>query len=777
MKREFGKKVIEEFLSGTYTPRGRVDLTAVISTDGVYIPGHGIPTVILIGRSRKPVLSTVRAALGVRGEPGQPDDPAQGLAWRDIVDHLGQPGYNGTYVSITDLDRETLAHHPWSLSGGGAGDLKDSLDSTGYSTPSQRALRIGVFGIMGADDAFMTTIDAARRADERDAFRPLVIGEMVRDFTIVEAQPAFFPYDEQHDLRALEEFPAVARREWPLRTELGNRATFSKRSYFEEGRPWYEWHQLPKDERAHSWTITFAFVATHNHFVLDRGGKVFKQSAPVIKLPAGATDDDHFELLGILNSSTACFWLNQVSHDKGNGGIGGGIADQAWERFYEFTATKLQNFPLPKVLPGELGRAIDSVATRFQLASPSTLFVAGALSPAELQEAQSVWNELRNDMVFLQEELDWATYRLYNLIDEDFNYGGEFIAIGPEQRAFEIELGRAISGGQDETAWFERHHRSPITDIPSDWPDDYRALVQRRLDVTAANPQLALLEQPEYKRRWATPSWESQVTEAATAFALNRLERSELWLNAQGRPVTRSVVQLADLIRNDVELRAALEILTGSPHIELESALAALLAESSVPQLAAQRYKPSGLIKFREWQQVWDLQRAEDRGERVAIPVPPKYAPVDFVKASFWKARGKLDVPKERFLSYPGASGNTDDSAIYGWAGWDHAARGLALAVLVGDMTAGGANTEQIAPLLAGLVELEPWLRQWHSEVEPAFGTSPAEAISGILNAQLDHYAVTRDEVSGWSPTTALRGRGRAASAAPTNTLDLEDFS
>ena len=28
----------------------------------------------------------------------------------------------------------------------------------------------------------------------------------------------------------------------------------------------------------------FAFVATHNHFVLDRGGKVFNRSAPVIKL-------------------------------------------------------------------------------------------------------------------------------------------------------------------------------------------------------------------------------------------------------------------------------------------------------------------------------------------------------------------------------------------------------------------------------------------------------------------------------------------------------------
>ena len=66
--------------------------------------------------------------------------------------------------------------------------------------------------------------------------------------------------------------------------------------------------------------IAFAFVATHNHFVLDRGGKVFKQSAPVIKLPEGASEDDHLALLGLLNSAIACFWMQQVFHNKGRPG-------------------------------------------------------------------------------------------------------------------------------------------------------------------------------------------------------------------------------------------------------------------------------------------------------------------------------------------------------------------------------------------------------------------------------------------------------------------------
>ena len=75
--------------------------------------------------------------------------------------------------------------------------------------------------------------------------------------------------------------------------------------------------------------------------MLDRGGKVFNQSAPIIKLPADATEDDHLALLGLLNSSTACFWMKQVFHNKGGDG------DQAressasmWEIPYEFAGTQ-----------------------------------------------------------------------------------------------------------------------------------------------------------------------------------------------------------------------------------------------------------------------------------------------------------------------------------------------------------------------------------------------------------------------------------------------------
>jgi hypothetical protein len=100
---------------------------------------------------------------------------------------------------------------------------------------------------------------------------------------------------------------------WPYKTILESRKVFGGQNYRQAGKPWYEYGQIPADRQRTPLSIAFAFVATHNHFVLDRGGKIFKQSAPIIKLPSDATEDDHLALLSLLNSSTACFWMKQVS--------------------------------------------------------------------------------------------------------------------------------------------------------------------------------------------------------------------------------------------------------------------------------------------------------------------------------------------------------------------------------------------------------------------------------------------------------------------------------
>ncbi|WP_035923655.1 BREX-2 system adenine-specific DNA-methyltransferase PglX [Kocuria rosea] len=770
MKREFGKKVVEDLFAGHHIDNP-VDLTHVIDTSGAYIPGHGTPTVILIGRRRRPVTGEVRAVLGVRGEPGQPEDPSKGLVWTEIVDHVDDGGFEGTYVSVTDVQRNALSKHPWSLSGGGAASLKQALDGAAIRKPSDLAFRIGVFGIQGADDAFMVTPATPGRIGAADSYRPLVVGDQVRDFRITSADPTFFPYNARHVLESLESHPAVAERLWAHRTELGNRATFSKRTYFAEGRPWYEWHQLPKDGGAHEWTITFAEVATHNHFVLDRGGKLFKQTAPVIKFPESATEAQFFQMLGVLNSSLACFWLKQVAHNKGSTVDSNGARQTSapWEDFYQFNSTKVGQFPLAAVLPERrgalidgLGRALDSVTPRSVIADWREGRVEGGLAGALIQ-AHEQWSRLREHLVFEQEELDWETYELYGLLDEPMTYQGSSIeAIRIGQRAFEIRLAQRIEGGEEGAAWFERHGSIPTHNAPAEWPEGYRALVEKRLALMESDRSIGLLERPEYKRRWAIAPWGKQLREALEAAILDRLEDADLWRDFQG-PRTRSVAQLADLLRSDEVLLQLARELTSNPEPDLGAVIGSMAPTEAVAYLAAYRYKPSGLEKFREWQAVWDLQRREDAGEKVTIPIPPKYSTPDFQKVEYWKARGKLDVPKERFVLYPGVAREGDNSLVLGWAGWSHRDQAVALVREIMNQQALGASNEALVPMVAGLVELEPWLHQWHTELEPEFGSSAAQAVTSQIDQFLAQLQMTRDDVNAWRPPAAARGRRRSA--------------
>jgi hypothetical protein len=213
------------------------------------------------------------------------------------------------------------------------------------------------------------------------------------------------------------------------------------------------------------------------------------------------------------------------------------------------------------------------------------------------------------------------------------------------------------------------------------------------------------------------------------------------------------VAQLADRVRGDEHLVEAVRLLLGAVDVDLTRELGMLISDEAVPFLAANRYKDSGMRKRDEWEQVWELQRREDAGEKVSIPVPPKYGPTDFRKTAYWQARGKLDVPKERFITYPGAERAGDGSMIIGWAGWDQLEQARALARLLAErMAADDISPGARLPLLAGLVELEPWLHQWHVEASPEFGGSPAVFMTGFIESQLAAIGKTREDCKAWRP-------------------------
>ena len=609
MKREFGSRLVEDFLANK-------DLLLVADTSGCHIPGHSTPTVVIVGRNQQANSSPVRAALARPGESAKLFKADGGPAWQSLVEHIDEPGYKDEWFEITDFPKETLARHPWSLGGGGAQEVKQRIDAAGVGHVLGLVRRVGFFGITGADEMFLALPkDWQRLGISASAERRHVAGEEVRDWSVRSSEIVFFPYDKSGEILSVDSLSA-GRYLWPARALLSARRTFAGTTYAQAGRPWWGWHQLPQDTDTSTLTLAYANVATHGHFAASDSAYAFNSKAVVLKFDRGVIREDVVGLAAILNSSSALFWLRSVALPKP-------LVGEEWQRRYEFDATKVGTVPLPLTLPKTLGQRLASLAEQLAEHSPGAIFVQRVPTAEMLAAAQAAWSRIQAQMVSLQEELDWEVYGLYGLVDEVLTYAGmdpPGLALG--ERAFEIALARQMAADEVETAWFTQHGSTPIEDLPPEWTQEYTALVQRRIHLIANDPTLRLLEKPEYKRRWAGESWVRMQEHALRSWLLGQLEARRLWFDAQGRPTPRSVAQLADDVARVPDLVTVLALWEGRPDVPLTQSLARLLADEAVPYLAAHRYKDSGLRKREEWERTWALQRHEDAGEKLTHPGP-----------------------------------------------------------------------------------------------------------------------------------------------------------
>ncbi|MEU6628833.1 BREX-2 system adenine-specific DNA-methyltransferase PglX [Streptomyces parvus] len=764
MKREFGTKLIEEYFAH------KVELTEVIDTSGAVIPGHGTPTVILIGRPREGAKrqATIRTVRSVQGEPSAPEEgkEAEGLVWRAIVELIDRPGRAGQWVSVDDLERgRYFGKQPWILTAGGL-EMNEAISQAGTGPLSQICQSIGFNAVTREDDAYMLGAEAARRLRVPEAnVRTFHGGGSVRDWQKNDGVGTIFPYRDESRRAEIPE--AVERVLWPSRVPLRLRRALSG-SQEEQGLEWFEYSSFNPKRYWSEFLIAFPFVATHSHFVLRRDRDGFIRTAPVIMLREGATEAEYVQLLGLLNSSTVGFWLKMVSHDKGSQGVNEGYKSQAWERFYEFTGTKLQEFPLPVEYPVTLAAELEGLAQQLSATAPAALAADRVPTAPALRDAQASYDFIRARMIALQEELDWQVYSLYDLHSEDLRLPDASavpeLALG--ERAFEIVLARRVMAGEASDEWFKRHGSTPITEIPAHWSADYQALVQRRIEVIESNRAIGMVERPEYKRRWATEGWDAMRQKALKSWLLDRVEDRAYWFDVNGNPTVTALGRLVEALSADEDFMSVADLY--APQQDLAKTVRELLSEEHVPFVAALRYKPAALRKRADWEHVWDLQREEDaapdelakRRVRDRTPVPLKYTSADFLKPSYWRARGKLDVPKERFVSY--GTVNVQSPELYGWAGWDHLEQALALASYVQQA---GLGDDEIVPYLAGLLELQPWLEQWHGEYDPEFGASPAAEILAFRQQKQGVLGLTDDALRAWRPVAATRGGAKKAAA------------
>lgn len=699
MKREFGKKLIEQYLP-------TVNLDVIVNTSGAYIPGHGTPTVLLFGSQEKAVGDEVLTVLANRGEPATPEDPRQGVVWGSIAGHWNEVGYEDEYVSVVRMGREGLGQHPWSLGGGGAAELKEWLEERASSILDRIASAVGFSCVTGEDEVYLLPPAAAKRINAGQT-RPLVTGECVRDWALDATGHCVFPYTEDLEVGDREKFPRELAYLWPYRTNLGQRRRFGT-PMLQRGLTWYELQELYSEKLRTPLTITFAFVATHNHFVLDRGGKVFNRSAPIIKLPETAAEDDHLALLAYLNSSTACFWMKQVFFPKSSQRDLGEGRSLPEKLHYEFASTGLKPLPLPPTTDAQRSRLITLARTASELAQTQNdlsghhIVDEVAAHPhrdrSYIAEIESQRLALSSRLVAIQEEIDRIVYDCFGLTSD----------------------------------------------------------------------HLRLLEVPLYKRQWtgrrgvfghSAKTLAEEVQDAAKAWLQ---ERAEDLLRDATRPMT--LHELATQLASAPSVRRICTELLDATDVA-RTIQDTLDQGDAVPFLPTLYLRPTGLEKRAAWQHTWNLQRREDLGEAVApIPVPPKYKPADFIEQPCFSLRGPLDVPKERFISYPGCASTHDPSPIYGWAGWDHAQRAQALAQLyLARKTEEAWPAERLTPMLAGLDELLFWLELWHGDPHPDYGMPLSSFYADFISSECRELGLTLDDLRSWRPP---KGFGKAAKPA-----------
>ena len=129
-------------------------------------------------------------------------------------------------------------------------------------------------------------------------------------------------------------------------------------------------------------------------------------------------------------------------------------------------------------------------------------------------------------------------------------------------------------------------------------------------------------------------------------------------------------------------------------------------------------------------------------------------------------------MPKERFVSFPHCARDADPSLPVLWAGYDHLARARALAAwYVERKDTDGWPSAGSCRCWPGLLELVPWLRQWHNDIDPETGLRMGDYFAGYIEEEARELGLTLDDLRAWTPPDARpahpRPEGRGMSDTP----------
>ena len=103
-----------------------------------------------------------------------PEKPEEGKVWGAIAAHHLDESYRDELITVAEVARERLAHHPWTLGGGGAADLKQLLETNAARRLEDAVDLIG-FGAVTREDELFARAQRELR-DELNAQRETLEG-------------------------------------------------------------------------------------------------------------------------------------------------------------------------------------------------------------------------------------------------------------------------------------------------------------------------------------------------------------------------------------------------------------------------------------------------------------------------------------------------------------------------------------------------------------------------------------------------------------------------
>jgi hypothetical protein len=715
LRKDYGKPLIEDVLALRA-------LSLLIDTSFAHIPFHGTPTILIFARNQLAQEAPVRIVAGKKGENGTPLDPANGLVWRSIEEAWRSCEHDDDYVSSFDLSMEQLAAHPWTLAGKDSASLKEMLERACVRRLRDITEDAGAGVLTRADEVYVMPKGLLATRFAPSELRPFATGKGIRDWSFSTDMEILYPYaDESGKIISSAE---MDRWLWRFRTRLWLRRE-PNGNHREIGLQWWEWSRYIRRRSEPQMRLVFSNLATHNHFAVVTGSELLGSHAPCLLLREGTTEEEYLAILAILNSSVFCFWMKQVFQPKGK--TSANRNHPSPERFaYEIGTTQLQQFPLPRLTDEEirsladLSRQLVQSAQRRASSLADESWLAAAQTPQALRTALAarwrVHDEARRKMIFLQEEVDWYVYFLFGLCSQHIAGPSVQTRIARGQRAFERLRGHRS---------FVRKKNATLTpdaaecDIDPEWlhPDYERALF-RRIREIESNPSASHLETYMFKRLWR------DTEENITEYEFRRKHDSEqlrLWLEARlesivtefSKPFSASKVA-ASLIQ-DAQFHAVAEVYSGTQSFSLDVLVADLIEQASVPSHPSHVYTASGLVKHEAWQEVWHRQLIEDSSQRsdATIPTPPEYSQgsrgkaKNFSRDSYWRLRGRLDAPSERYLALTEAP---TVETLFGWAGWSPQQRVRAILALDEDLEDRGESLTARIGLLDSAWSLLPYV-------------------------------------------------------------------